>query len=229
MKAKYSSANRANATQLPKKKKPERTVLKNEAGRAGKEKANGVDPEDQITTLGFCERNDVEIAQAALDALAWEISALPGQIKVRVEEGGLTLQGRVQWPFQKQRIQSVLQHLAGVRAIDNRITVMSANWPRIKTAVAEERIPQLDPMRIRIAIAGRKLILLGSVCSWAEQERAWVAAWSMQGVTDVEDRIAVTDLAPALAERQCAAQEAFYRDCDASILEVRSPVWGLGF
>ena len=140
------------------------------------------------------ERNDTDIAQAAALALKINTTIPPDRVKVIVEHGWVTLEGNVDWYYQKSSAESAIRHLAGVKAVTNAIAIVPKVIPadvRHQIEQAFERNAQIDARQISIEADGRKVILRGTVRSWAELDEAETAAWAAPGVSEVDNRLTV--------------------------------------
>jgi len=139
-------------------------------------------------------RPDPDIARAALDALRWNISVPSDRIKVKVEKGWLTLEGDVDWYYQKEAAERAVRYLTGVKGVSNLVTIRAAPVPsdvKQKIKQALERGAQFDAEHITVEIEGSKAILRGTVRSYAEMRDAERAARNAPGVTEVENRLTV--------------------------------------
>jgi len=142
-------------------------------------------------------RTDTDIATAAINTLSWDTRIPADKIKVTVRDGWLTLEGEVNWHYQKTAAEDDVRGLWGVKGVSNLIKVREAvtkpSPAEIRARIEEafERSAQLDAKRINVDVRDGKVILSGTVRAWAERKEAEDAAWSAPGVTDVEDRIEV--------------------------------------
>jgi osmotically-inducible protein OsmY len=143
---------------------------------------------------GF-ERTDTDIAQSAVAALKWNTVVPKDRVTVTVANGWLTLNGALDWQYQKDAAGRAVRELMGVKGVANNITVQ----PRVKTVDVRDKIEaafkrsaEIDARRINVVTAADgKVILTGNVHSWTERQEAERAAWAAPGVTQVEDRLTI--------------------------------------
>jgi len=147
--------------------------------------------------VGFSPENkkcDTEIAMAVAGALTHH-SALEGlHIDIRVEHGDVTLQGNVEWHYQKKAAADAITGITGVHRIYNFLTVIPKAWPadlRQDIIAALQRNAKLDPGNIFVEAHKGKVTLWGMVRSVAEREEAEEVCWQTIGVTEVQNELTI--------------------------------------
>jgi osmotically-inducible protein OsmY len=141
------------------------------------------------------ERTDTDIAHAAADMLTWDIEVPDDKVKVKVENGWVTLDGEADWQYQKSAAERAVRYLTGVRGVSNLIRIK----PRVSTYDVSQHIKdalrrtaETDANRIQVEAQSGKVTLRGSVRSWAERQDAERAAWTASGVTAVDDKLMIS-------------------------------------
>jgi osmotically-inducible protein OsmY len=139
-------------------------------------------------------RTDPDLARAVADALAWNIAVPKDRIKAKVEKGWVTLEGNVDWYFQKEAAERAVRSLTGVKGVTSLIAVKARPTEAdVKQKIKEalERGAEFDAERITVEVEGNKSILRGTVRSYAERLDAERAARNAPGITEVENRLTV--------------------------------------
>jgi osmotically-inducible protein OsmY len=146
----------------------------------------------QVTPEGV--RTDTEIAADAVHALEAHVNVPADRITVTVRDGWVTLEGSVDWMFQKEAAENAVQYLAGMRGIANRITLI----PTLCSAEVMEKIEEallrnalIEADRIKAEVRDDVVTLSGTVYSWGEKEEAERVAWATPGVSRVVNNIAI--------------------------------------
>ena len=146
------------------------------------------------------ERPDPDIARDAVERLQRNLPYSSKNIKVTVRNSWITLEGDVDWDFQRREAEAAVRYVKGAKGVTNLIHVkptVSATDVKTKIEQAFKRSAEVDASHITVEADGGKVILRGRGRSWAEKEEAEKAAWRSPGVYEVVNEIRVD---PALQE-----------------------------
>lgn len=154
----------------------------------------GIAEEIQVRYHSGDGLHDDEIARRAVDMLKWSTLVPEGKVQVKVQHGWVTLSGVLDWTYQKRGAIDVVRGIRGVTGVTDLIELK----PRVATAdvktaisAALRRSAEMEGRAIDITVKGNTVLLEGTVKTWHDREVAEHAAWSMPGVTRVEDRLVV--------------------------------------
>lgn len=148
----------------------------------------------EVKVSGTGKRTDTEIAEAVLNALKWHSAMQDNKIKVKVDNGWVTLEGEVEWEFQRSAARLMVEDLQGVVGIINSIRIaskLSASDVKSKISSAFHRSATVDAEKIDISVEEHKVVLKGKVRSYAEKKDAENAAWLAPGVNTVDNQIEI--------------------------------------
>ena len=140
------------------------------------------------------KRSDTEIAQAAESGLKWHSAVPDDRVQIKVEQGWVTLNGELDWEFQRDSAYKAVRTLTGVVGVTNLISLKPRVTPegvtsRIRDALT--RHAEREAKHIEVNVVGSTVTLRGHVDSWAERAAAQGAAWAAPGITSVVNKLAV--------------------------------------
>ena len=141
------------------------------------------------------KRPDPEIARNAVEKLHDALPDSSEVIMLTVKAGWLTLEGDVEWDFQRIRALEAVQAVRGVVGVSDNLKVkpqVVASDVKRQIEAALKRNAELDADCITVETSDSKVTLKGSVRSWTERTEAERAAWQAPGITTVENQIAIS-------------------------------------
>jgi osmotically-inducible protein OsmY len=147
-------------------------------------------------------RTDSDIAAAANNQINWATLIPPGNVRVTVREGLITLEGEVEEWHQKTLAANVVRHLLGVKGVSNLLSLAQpirkniepkAQPVEVARAIksAFKRSAVVDANKIKVETSGSNVELSGNVRNLAEREEAERAAWAAPGVFSVDNQLTV--------------------------------------
>ena len=155
----------------------------------------GVVNDIEVRLPNIDQRPDPEIAREAIAQIKNELPNAWDKIRVVVRKGWVTLEGEVEWNYQRERAEDAVKRVVGVTGVTNSIEVKPRTAPvEIKRKIEEalRRSAEVDASRINVETNGDEVILTGTVRSWAERQDAERAAWWAPGVKAVRNNIIVS-------------------------------------
>src|ERR1700730_1398795 len=158
-------------------------------GLSGGEKDLGV----RLPSLD--QRPDPEIARDAIAAIQRRLPVVAEQIKVVVRNGWITLEGEVEWEYQRLAAERAVRRIKGLKGVSNTIQVkprLPATEIKRRIEEAFRRSAEIDANRITVEAHDGEVILKGAVRSWAERQEAERAAWAAPGVRRVDNQITIS-------------------------------------
>ena len=151
----------------------------------------------EVRLPGADARPDPEIAREIAAELKLWLPYSAEHIKAVVKNGWVTLEGEVEWNYQRDHAERAVRWIKGVNGVSNLIRLKPRATPsptEIKHKIEEafRRSALVDANRVTVEASGGEVMLRGTVRSWAERQEAERAAWAAPGVIRVDNRITVS-------------------------------------
>ena len=140
------------------------------------------------------KRSDTDIAVSAEQALKWSTLVPVEAIRLTVDHGSVTLQGEVEWDYQRRSAEKAIRPLMGVVGISNELTLRvrprATDLSRkIRDALTRQALREAK--QIQVDVDGTTVKLSGKVNSWQEREAVQGVAWAAPGVHAVINELHV--------------------------------------
>jgi osmotically-inducible protein OsmY len=145
--------------------------------------------------LAGAPRDDSDIATAIAHVLESNVQVPEGKVHARVQNGWVTLDGEVDYDYQRREVERMVRQVRGVTGVTNAITINPPASPASVRAAIEDalrRAAEVDARQIRVEVSGRTAKLYGHVRSMKEASAAEAAAAAAPGVASVENHLVVT-------------------------------------
>ena len=169
---------------------------KRAAARAAKRVANvkAIAVELDVRLAPDHKRSDTDIAVSAEHALQWNTLVPVSDVRLSVDHGWVTLQGEVDWDYQRRAAENAIRPLMGVVGISNEMTVRTHAKAvdlshRIEEALKRQAVREAH--QIHVSVNDSTVKLTGTVHSWQERDAAQGVAWSAAGVRNVVNELHV--------------------------------------
>ncbi len=140
------------------------------------------------------EKTDLDLANEVLSGMKWNWSVPNDKVKVKVEDGWVTLDGAVEWNYQRDAAKNCAADLIGVKGVINNIKVNSLSADLVEQEAIEKALSRswmIDDHNIQVKVKGNKVVLRGAVESLFEKDEATRLAWNAPGVNEVDNELAV--------------------------------------
>jgi osmotically-inducible protein OsmY len=139
-------------------------------------------------------KTDLDLANEVLSGMKWNWSIPNDKIQVKVEDGWVTLDGAVEWNYQRDAAKNSAADLIGVKGVINNIKVNSLSADMVEQEAIEKALSRswmIDDHNIQVKVKGNKVVLRGAVESLFEKDEATRLAWNAPGVNEVDNELAV--------------------------------------
>ena len=150
---------------------------------------------DLKVKLSGAPRDDTDIARAIAHVLEWNVQVPEGKVHARVQDGWVTLEGEVEYDYQRHEVERMVRNVRGVTGVTDLIAVKPPVSPDKVQAVIEDafkREAEIDARHVRVEVSDHTAKLYGHVHSLHEAAAARAAAASAPGVGTVESHLVVS-------------------------------------
>jgi osmotically-inducible protein OsmY len=138
--------------------------------------------------------SDDDIARRALSMLDWDVFVPEDAIRLKVQQGWVTLSGQVDREYQRKAAEDDVRKLGGVLGITNLITIEGEpHLANVKGRIEDalRRNVHIEMNGIRVLILDGKVTLEGKLQALHERDALEAAVWAAPGVKAIDDRVVI--------------------------------------
>ncbi len=140
------------------------------------------------------KKDDAEIATEILGAFRWNWDIPNDRVKVKVENGWITLEGELEWNYQKEGARKAVNNVVGVKGVINNISIKSQTHNEIQKEDIKNALMRnwsVNDQDIEVVVSDNRVILKGTVSSWYQRDEAGRIAWNAPGVWAVDNELLI--------------------------------------
>ena len=137
---------------------------------------------------------DGEIATEVINALNWNPKVPDDKVKVKVEDGWVTLEGELSWNYQRDAVRNSIVNLMGVKGVSNYMKIKPESQDAVETTQIERALDRdwsVNADTIKVSVSGTAVTLSGKVNSSYQKEEAERIVWKAPGVWSVKNDLEV--------------------------------------
>ena len=139
-------------------------------------------------------KSSTEIANEVLKALKWNWAVPNDVIKIKVEDGWVTLEGEVPWNYQREAAGKAVVNLTGIKGLTNYITLKLEVNEEIEKVIIERAIARswsIADKDIHVKVVGNNVTLTGNVNSLYQKDEAERVTWNAPGVWSLKNELVI--------------------------------------
>ena len=140
------------------------------------------------------EKSDSAIAVEILNALKADLQVPHDRIKVRVEDGRVTVEGDLAWNFQKRDVSAAIRCIEGMKVFTNNIVIKPESQDEIEQEAvlrALRRSSFLAGQDIDVYVTENNVTLNGVVSSCFQKDEAERIAWGTPGIATLKNELSI--------------------------------------
>jgi osmotically-inducible protein OsmY len=145
--------------------------------------------------LAGAARDDSDIATAIAHVLDNNVQVPQGRVRARVQNGWVTLDGELDYDYQRRETERMVRQVRGVTGVTDLITLKPPVSPEAVEAKIEDafkREAEIDARHVRVEVSDHTAKLYGHVHSLNEASAARAAAASAAGIATVESHLLIS-------------------------------------
>jgi osmotically-inducible protein OsmY len=148
----------------------------------------------EVSFGNWGKKSDNDIATEVINALKWNWQVPDDAVKIKIEDGWVTLDGTLEWNYQKEAAKKAVATLIGVKGVTNNISIKSEKDDSVEKEDIESAIGRnwsVDDEDIEVSVSGNKVTLNGTVSSFYQKDEAERIAWNAPGVWSVDNELVI--------------------------------------